>query len=157
MLDEPTYPTAPTPTTFKDGIEFQDYVCARMAEHNIILQNFASKRYQLDIGENLQGWEIKLDRRCTETGRLSIEIAEKKDSRQPSWTSSGIFRNDNSWLYIQGNYDVLFIFGKMHLRRYYLQAQPETHESYGTVRKFYIGLDLARRMALKVIDASSAG
>ena len=149
---DPVYATAPRETTFKDGIEFQDFVCEQLAMQHIILQNFSSKRYQFDVGENLQGFEIKADMRCTDTGQLSIEIAEKSDSRMPTWTPSGIYRDDNSWLYIQGNYEVLFIFAKNWLLRYHKEKRPHEHESYGTVRKFYLDLDRARRYAIKVID-----
>ena len=83
---DPIYPNAKRPTVFAEGIEFQDFVCKFLAKHHIILQNLASKKYQLAIGENLQGFEIKLDQRCTETGRMSIEIAEKSRADMPSWT-----------------------------------------------------------------------
>ena len=72
------YPDCPDANSFQSGLEFQDFVCLRLAQEHVILQNTGSKLYQLRIGENLQGFEIKLDRRCTETGRLSIEIAEQK-------------------------------------------------------------------------------
>lgn len=152
MLDEPLYPTAPRKTTFSEGLEFQDFVCDCLARRHIILQNHCSKKYQLDVGENLQGFEIKLDTRCTETGRLSIEIAEKSDARFSSWTPSGIYRNDNAWLYIQGNYEVIFIFAVNWLRRYHAAKRPQEHESYGTVRKFYISVREATICAVKVID-----
>lgn len=156
MLHEPSYPTAPRPTTFKDGIEFQDFVCELLASHHIILQNFASKKYQYEVGENLQGFEIKLDRRCTDTNRLSIEVAEKSNANNADWVNSGICRDDNSWLYIQGNYHVIFIFGKSQLRRYFDQVKPEVAESHGTVKKFYLSFSVARKMALKVIELEAA-
>ena len=146
----PQYRTAPRSDTFEAGLEFQDYVCTRLAREHIILQNLQSKKYQLEIGENVQGFEIKLDARCTETGRLSIEIAEKSDARLASWSESGIYRADNSWLYIQGNYQELFVLGTAWLRRYHAKMKPEEHESHGTVRKFYLPLPEARVWALRV-------
>lgn len=150
---DPQYPDAKSSRSFQDGLEFQDFVCAALAKHGIILQNFSSKKYQIGVGENLQGFEIKLDQRCTETGRLSIEVAEKsRDDESLAWSDSGIMRNDNSWLYIQGNYDSLFVFQKTWLQRFYTERKPKTDEKFGTVRTFYMSTDLARRFAAKVID-----
>ena len=151
-VNGPSYPTAPRPTTYQDGLEFQDFVCEVLARRHIILQNLQSKVAQLKRGENLQGFEIKLDQRCTETGRISIEVAEKADAKNPSWVPSGIHRGDNTWLYIQGNSQVLFIFDVGVLRRYEKKIKPKYHESYGTVRKFYISMDMARQIASKTVD-----
>jgi len=148
----PYYPDA-RPNSFQVGLEFQDYVCVLLAQDHIILQNLGSKLYQLQVGENLQGFEIKYDERCTDTGRLSIEIAEKSrnDPNLP-WTPSGIMRDDNAWLYIQGNHEIIFVFAKNYLRRYFELKSPKVHENFGTVRKFYISLDNARVMAARVIE-----
>lgn len=150
-MADPIYLTAPRATTFADGIEFQDFVCAELGKQGIILQNFASRKYQFAVGENIQGWEIKLDERCTETGRLSIEIAEKSRSTMPDWTPSGIYRKDNTWLYIQGNCSLLFIFSKAWLQRYHRVKKPPIEESHGTVRKFYLPLPIARLCAVRVL------
>jgi len=151
-MREPHYPDAPRSSTFQDGLEFQDFVCEQLARQHIVLQNLSSKRYQFEVGENLQGFEIKFDGRCSDTGRLSIEIAEKASATNVAWIPSGIYRDDNSWLYIQGNYSVLFLFAKNWLRRYYESKRPGTHDSHGTVRKFYLPLMLARECAVKVFD-----
>lgn len=144
------YPDCPDTASFQHGLEFQDYVCLQLARDNIILQNTASKLYQIQVGENLQGFEIKLDRRCTETGRLSIEVAEKRHAGMPNWTPSGIYRNDNTWLYIQGNYQVLYVFAVTYLRQLHKSGRCEEHEEHGTVRAFYIPLSKADKCAAKV-------
>ena len=149
---DPVYPDAKSPTSFQDGMEYQDFVCVRLARYHVILQNIASKKFQYEVGENLQGFEIKLDRRCLETGRLSIEVAEKTAVSNSIWVPSGIKRNDNSWLYIQGNYDIIFIFGKKLLCAYQRKKEPEIYESLGTVRKFYLPLKVARHLAALVIE-----
>jgi hypothetical protein len=148
---EPIYPDAKRPTVFQDGMEFQDFVCTVLARNNVILQNLASKKYQLNVGENLQGFEIKLDRRCTETGRLSIEVAEKSRADMPSWIPSGIYRKDNAWLYIQGNEKILFVFAKNLLVAWDQKNKPARDET-PTVRKFYLSLVQARHMAATVFD-----
>lgn len=151
---EPSYPSGARSTLYSEGVEFQDFVCAELAKYGIILQNFSSKRFQLACGENIQGFEIKLDKRCHETGRLSIEIAEKSNAANPDWVPSGIYRNDNCWLYIQGNHHQLFIFPKNRLIHFHERQRPEEFESYGTVRKFYVYLNMAALLAAKVIDIS---
>ncbi len=148
---EPSYPSA-RPRAFAAGLEFQDFVCIHLAKDNIILQNLGSKLYQLRVGENLQGFEIKYDERCTDTQRLSIEVAEKsRDDSSLGWTPSGIFRDDNSWLYIQGNYKIIFVFAKNWLLRYCHEKTPELLEFNGTIRRFFLPFGVARIAACKVI------
>lgn len=145
------YPDA-RPNSFGVGLEYQDFVCTLLAKENIILQNLGSKLYQLKVGENLQGFEIKYDERCTDTGRLSIEVAEKsRDDPALPWTSSGILRYDNTWLYIQGNYSVVYIFAKNWLLRYYHEKQPEIESFNGTIRRFFLPFPVADKCAAKVI------
>lgn len=153
LLREPCYPDAKSTTPFQDGLEFQDYCCQMLAKHSgVILQNLSSKKYQIQIGENLQGFEIKLDDRCTETGRLSIEVAEKsRNEATLPWTPSGICRSDNTWLYIQGNRKVLFVFAKQFLLNYFQTKSPPLKEKYGTIRTFYLSFDVAKRHAAKVL------
>lgn len=154
-LIEPVYPDAKSPTSFRDGIEFQDFVCHQLALRHVVLQNLSSKKYQLQMGENLQGFEIKKDDWCTTSKRLSIEIAEKSCASMPNWTPSGIMRKDNTWLYIQGNYSKIFIFAKNWLVRWYEQKAPELEDKPKlgpTVRTFYLPFSVAEVMAALVID-----
>lgn len=155
---EPSYPDAKRTTVFAEGVEFQDFVCHQLAlRHHIILQNLASRKYQYAIGENLQGFEIKLDTRCVETGRLSIEIAEKSRADMPHWTDSGIYRDDNSWMYIQGNHQVFFVFQKNILRMLHQSASrryevAEKPKDRPTIRTFYLPWRDAERYSAKMID-----
>ncbi len=162
-MNSPEYPNAKHSNEFERGLGYQDFVCVELAKRHVILQNIASKRFQFDVGENLQGYEIKLDERCGDTGRLSIEVAEKSKADMPNWTPSGIFRDDNSWLYVQGNYQIIFIFTVKWLRKYHdFQKRngklngPDGgyYTSFGTVRKFYVSIDLAREHAALVINVS---
>jgi len=145
------YPDSKNRESVDDGIRFQDYVCELLAREHIIIQNFSSKKYQLTIGENLQGIEIKLDNRCIETQRLSIEIAEKTHADKTDWTNSGIYRDDNSWLYIQGNFEIVFIFQKNLLQMLHRTNRYKTGET-NTIRKFYLPFAAARKYAGKVIE-----
>lgn len=140
--------------SFEVGNEFQDFVCMELAKHSVILQNINSKKFQYEVGENLQGFEIKYDRRCTgdknsiATDRLSIEIAEKTKSENTDFVPSGIYRNDNSWLYIQGNYMMFWIFSKnilikLHQSNRYKEAEEPT------IKKFYLPINDADKYCAK--------
>ena len=148
---DPVYIDAKRSTTFQEGLEFQDFVCDQLARRHVILQNLSSKKYQYDVGENLQGFEIKLDRRCSDTMRLSIEVAEKSIASMRTWTPSGIFRNDNSWLYIQGNYDLIFVFAKSLLLGIHKSGRYELKEE-PTLRSFYLPFHDARKYAALFLD-----
>lgn len=149
--DEPHYPDGIRPTLFQEGLEFQDFVCVTLAQKNgWIIQNYGSKRFQIERGENVQGFEIKLDRRCHDTGRLSIEIAEKSRAANCAWVNSGIYRSDNTLFYIQGNEQEFFIFPKKYLIHYFEKYNPPIDKSHPTVRKFYIPLSSARALAAQV-------
>lgn len=152
----PAYPTANSRRvdSFEVGNFFQDFVCIELAKCNIIMQNINSKKFQYTVGENLQGYEIKYDARCTgadgtvPTGRLSIEIAEKSRAENKVYVASGIYRNDNSWLYIQGNTKTFWVFGKKTLiglyetGRYEVFVQP-------TIKTFFLPIEHADRYCCK--------
>lgn len=127
--------------SYEVGNEFQDFVCITLASDNIILQNINSKKFQFETGENLQGFEIKFDGTHTKTKRLSIEIAEKRIGTNRDFVKSGIYRGDNTWLYIQGNYDLFFIFSVKLLRGLHKTGRYEDAEwprENPTVKKFYL-------------------
>lgn len=148
------YPDAKSKDSLEDGLRFQDFVCSELARRNIILQNLSSKKYQFTVGENLQGFEIKYDDWCSKSGRISIEVFEKtRNDPIQEWTPSGILRNDNSWLYVQGNYSILFVFAKRFLLNYYTaKGQHGVIEKRGTIKTFYISNDDARRHAALVLE-----
>jgi len=100
-------------TQLESALQFQDFVvecCYHILRMPISL--YGSKLYQQNIGESLSGVEIKHDKNYCKTGNLYIEIAEKARPRQGDYAASGIYRSDNSWLYIIGDYDTLFAFSK---------------------------------------------
>jgi hypothetical protein len=129
--------------SFEVGNFFQDFVCIELAKQNIIMQNINSKKFQFDTGENLQGFEIKYDARCTgadktiATNRLSIEIAEKSKAENAEYVKSGIYRNDNSWLYIQGNTMCFWIFSKSLLINLHKMGKYEEF-TQPTIKTFFL-------------------
>lgn len=151
------YKDAKHANNLERGSEFQDFVQDMIALHlGINLQFYTSKRYQYDVGESRQGWEIKLDALCTDTKRLSIETAEKVRASDNVWTPSGIYRTDNTWMYVQGNYDILFLFPKAFLKQ--LHVVKDGHEwryqrkEEPTIQAFYLPIEDAMRYAARVLD-----
>lgn len=145
------YPDSPNKNAYQEGLEFQDFVVVTLAEcFGLVLSVFSSRKYQYDRGETLQGVEIKLDKRCTETGRLSIEIAEKTRADKETWTPSGVYRKDNTWLYIQGNYERIYIFFKKFLRLLHRSGNMEEHME-PTIRAFYLPFAQADNYGFRVI------
>ena len=151
MSSQPKYPDATIENSHRVGIEFQDFVCIELAKTGVILQNLCSKKYQFEKGENLQGFEIKYDSRFLDTGRLSIEVAEKSKADNEKWIPSGIYARDDCWLYIQGNYSRIYIFSTNWLRRYCEEKSVPIKEFNGTIKRFFIPLQLCDRLAAKVL------
>lgn len=142
--------------SYEEGNKFQDFVCIELAKENIILQNINSKKFQFETGENLQGFEIKLDNRCTgangtePSNRLSIEIAEKTKAENQYFIDSGIYRDDNSWLYIQGNTNVFWIFSKKLLVMLHKSGKYNEYEQK-TIKTFFLPIDIADKFCCKKI------
>ena len=145
------YPNAPRPDTIEAGNSFEDFVCDKLSEMGINLRTYKSKDYQLGIGENKIGWEIKLDQGCMKYGHLSIEVGEKsRDDENLQWTRSGILRNDNAWLYIQGNFDCFWILFKPALKRYFLTNKFQLDKKFGTILTFYLDFDIADQLGMRI-------
>ena len=121
------------------GLQFQDFVTdILIKEIGISLSSYSSVKYQNLKGENKQGFEIKFDDKYCTTGNLYIEISEKTNANNKNYIDSGIFRKDNTWLYIIGNYNELFIFSKKHLILMYeskKNKEVETPTSRGMLIK----------------------
>lgn len=151
-MNLPEYPDADRPTVFQEALEFQDFVVnLLLQEIGLAITNYSSKYYQFKFGENKQGIEIKLDKRILETGNVSIEVAEKSKASNLNFVSSGILREDNTWLYIQGNKDIVFIFGKEHLKRIYEKKyKNKVWQPKETIQTFLLPIETAKLIALKV-------
>jgi len=102
------------------GLQFQDFITdILIKELGILLSTYSSQKYQNLKGENKQGFEIKFDDKYKDTGNVYIEVAEKSNPLNENFISSGIYRNDNTWLYLIGDYKEIFIFSKKHLKLMY--------------------------------------
>ena len=154
---EPRYPDSKDPKSYQSGLEFQDFVVDLLREKlGIVITNYQSQRFQFGVGENKQGIEIKLDRDILGTRNVSIEIAEKAKASNPYYVSSGIYRNDNSWLYIQGNWNIVFIFSKNILRLLHKSGRYKVN-TLPTLISYLLPIGDAERYAAKVIELDTDG
>ena len=100
------------------GMLYQDLVVdAFDKELRIPIQTYDSQYRQYAIGESRQGIEVKFDMRFVETGNLYVETAEKREPRHGQYHPSGIYRRDNSWLYVIGDERFIFVFTRCELLR----------------------------------------
>lgn len=100
----------------EQGLHFQDYVVELLYENGLPIISYSSKQYQNMIGENKAGLEIKNDENFRKTGNLYIETAEKSNANNKNFVPSGIYRNDNTWLYLIGDRNKIFVLSKKQLR-----------------------------------------
>lgn len=130
----------------EQGLYFQDYVIELLYKNGIPLISYSSKEYQNMIGENKAGIEIKNDNNFRMTGNLYIEIAEKSNAENISFVSSGIYRNDNTWLYLIGDINKIYVLSKkqlkiLHQSKKYKEVQTTTSKGFllpvTEVEKYY--------------------
>lgn len=132
------------------GMAYQDFIAGLLYKHGLPIVNFSTKKYQLEIGENINGFEIKYDEKYEKTGNLFIEFSERPTVKQ-EFGQGGIFRNDNTWLYIIGNYKTVFIFGLKHLRVLY-RSKKYREVEIPTARGYLLPSNDAYACALKTIE-----
>lgn len=147
------YPDAPKETSYEESMEYQDFVVDILIKNlGLVISNYSSRRYQFNIGESRQGIEIKLDKRISPKGNVSIEVFEKSKASNNMWVKSGILREDNTWLYIQGNYEYIFIFSKRSLRKIYEDKYyRRVWEPKPTIKTFLITFDEAKAICERLI------
>jgi hypothetical protein len=137
-----------------EGELFQNFVKNELYKKwSINVAYFVNKSQQRQIGESIQGYEVKLDNRCTgdngtqPTYRICVEVAEKNNKENKFFTPSGIFAQTNTWLYIVGNYMQFWIFGKKDLIRLYNSGKYKA-VVMPTIKHFYLTLDEADEYCL---------
>lgn len=135
----------------EEGLKYQDFVKHELYKRGVPIVFNDSKYYQCEEGENILGAEIKNDKKFRETGNLYIETAEKSDETNENYVKSGIYRDDNSWLFIIGDYATIYIFGVKHLVFVHNQGKYREIEK-PTSRGFLYPITQAIPIALQIID-----
>ncbi len=130
------------------GQEYQDFVADELYKRGISIGSYASKKWQIEHGENRAGIEIKYDMQFCNTRRLWIEISEKSHPINALYVKSGIYRDDNSWLYVIGDYRTIFILPKVTLRLLFEAGRyPERENNSRTSTGFLFPEKDARKYA----------
>jgi hypothetical protein len=133
----------------QEGLVFQDIVTRALYQRGIVVIGYSSRRFQIEEGENMLGAEIKRDGNFRTTGNLYIEIAEKTHPNNLEYIPSGIYRKDNSWLYVIGDERLIYIFSTRYLQM--LEKRYE-HKTISTSKGFVIPLDEADKYCIKKIE-----
>ena len=133
----------------EQGLEFQDVVTEALYHRGIVVVGYASRVFQNKRGENMLGAEIKNDAMFRQTGNLYIEVAEKSHPDKPNYTPSGIMRADNSWLYVIGDIETVWIFSTKYLVMLKDRYPPmQTPTSIGHLMR----MDAADKYAIRKIE-----
>jgi hypothetical protein len=137
----------------ESGLIYQDFIVDLMLQVlRFPVTTYSSRFYQATVGEGPAGVEIKHDEQFARTGNLWIEVAEKASPRPGDYVPSGIWRDDNSWLYIIGNYDLVFVFSKLLLQGFAATGRyPILENRFGTSRGFLLPGYVAHCSAVRVI------
>ena len=138
------------------GKEYQDFVidvCWNVL--GLAIVQYTSKMYQQHVGESRTGAEIKFNRKYGQTGNLWIELEEKAEPRPGPYAISGINREDNTWLFITGDYDHIYLFGKRHLQALSKQ-RPHVENDTKTSVGFLLRASEAEEYALAILRPNAA-
>lgn len=119
-------------TKTEAAMEFQDFAMDCLLKYlGFLVQQYVSKPYQYKVGESRTGIEFKFDMKRAETGNLWIETGEKARPRDGDYWPSGIDKGDNTWLYVIGDYEVIYVFSVKTLRRYRDWGASKVRENNG--------------------------
>lgn len=133
----------------EEGLRFQDVVTKELYLRGIVVVGYSSRYFQNNEGENMLGAEIKRDGRFRETGNLYIETSEKSHPDNFAFVPSGIYRPDNSWLFVIGDEQTVYIFSTKYLtmleQRYHKVEKP-------TSKGFLMPIDEAEKYCIRKID-----
>lgn len=100
----------------EQGLIFQDVVTRALYLRGIVVVGYASRKFQVQHGENMLGAEIKRDGNFRNTQNLYLETAEKSHPDNREYIPSGIFRPDNSWLFVIGDEQTVWVFSTKYLQ-----------------------------------------
>lgn len=128
------------------GEEFQDLVCHNLMRLGISFYPYTSHRWQCEHGESANGIEVKHDMRLKETGNLYIEVAERRSEQE--FVPSGIM--GDSWLFLIGDYERLYVFSTYQLQRcYQVELGGVPTVTTKTSKGFLLGPSERQRLSLR--------
>lgn len=105
----------------EEAIEYQDFVSCQLYKLGIVIPLLGSKKYQINVGESIAGYEIKYDKQFRKTGNLYFEYMEKSNPANRDYIKGGFLREDNTWMWCIGDYRDIWLIPKRSLQRIYSQ------------------------------------
>ena len=136
---------------YAEGTEFQNFVLEVLkTEFNWLIRAHDTDEEQVTIGENSAGFEVKYDKKFRDTGNFWIECQERSNTKIP-YSPSGIYANDNAWLFIMGDYKTLYIFSKKQLK-IECSKRKQRINNMDTSVGFLLPIKEAEHLILHVID-----
>lgn len=104
-----------TKEDIESGLQYQDFIAIQLLQKlGWTLNQFASRKYQIEHGESISRIEIKNDNKMQETKNIYVELAEK--TVNGNFIASGITRQDNTLFWLIGDYNVAYVFVKKQLK-----------------------------------------
>lgn len=144
-------------TKLEGALLFQDFVVdVSWQTIGLAIVQYSSKAYQQTVGESRTGVEIKHDEEFKRTGNLWIEIAEKAQPRNGDYAVSGIYREDNAWLYVIGDYDTIFFFPKKTLQQMHAAGERVIENKTKTSKGFLLSRARAEVYACIILNPKAA-
>lgn len=110
----------------EEAWKYQDFITEQLFKIGISVNAYQSVYYQMEHGESASGIEIKNDKQMAKSGNVYIEFSQTT-LRGTKGRDSGINLNDDSWLYVIGDFNKFFIFGKNQLRSLLAKVQAKPH------------------------------
>ena len=145
-----------------EGADYEQFIKHKIKRLGIYIEPYREKIRQYLLGENSNGIEIKYDAKMKKTNNIYIETYEKNPWLK-DWTPSGINRQDNSWLYVIGDYDVFYIFSKKTLKYFLskiddivvdntlIKHQQYREKEFKTSKGYLLPVEDAQYLAEKII------
>ena len=139
---------------YKEGTDFQNFVLEVLKkEFSWVIRAHDTDEEQVNIGENSAGFEIKFDKKFRDTGNFWIECQERSNVNIP-YSPSGIFTDDNAWLFIYGDYKTLYIFSKKQLQNE-CKNRKQRINNMDTSVGFLLPIKESDNLILKVIEINT--
>lgn len=93
---------------------YQDFITMQLYKLGWSVNQLASRKYNIEVGESIAGIEIKNDKRMSDTGNIYVELAEK--GQKGIFVQSGINRQDNTIFWCIGDFKTVYILVKKQLK-----------------------------------------
>tara|TARA_S200000501_G_C20603886_1_gene647124 strand:+ start:303 stop:794 length:492 start_codon:yes stop_codon:yes gene_type:complete len=133
----------------EEGKKYEKFIKQELyIKKQLTLNLCGNKEQQINIGENLEGIEIKFDNKKNIYKNIYIELQEKTNKNNTYWVNSGILRKDNTHSWIIGDYQEAFIFWKFHLKQLYKNNLYLKEVSTKTSRGFLLNTEMQNKYCL---------